>query len=197
MTLSIMTREQFDKKRVTARKSMTSLKALLTELTVHSIRHYAKCGDLSFVQDIYNDMRSDGKNVVRAGAFLTWLVAHVPAKLEANKFVKDHDLATKLNWGADVADGINETRLALLAKAEEKSFFDFAPEQVAENFKADTVIVALEKAVKKFESSKHFKAENPEASSMLARAKKLIGTLRQPETPANTNGEPQLSSSAA
>jgi hypothetical protein len=193
--MQIMSREQFDKKRATARKSMSSLKTLLAELAVHAGRHFAKCGDTSFIQDLYNDMRTDGKNVVRSSAYLAWLVAHFPVKLEQNKFVKDQELATKLNWGADVADGINDVRLAQLTKAEEKSFFDFAPEAVVENFKADTVIIALEKAVKKFENSKHYKAENPEAVAMLARAKSVITTLKAP-APANTDAQ-DISSAAA
>jgi hypothetical protein len=192
--MQIMNREQFDKKRAVARKSMTSLRTLLAELAVHAGRHYAKCQDTSFIQDLYNDIRADGKNVIRLSAYRAWLVAHFPVKLEDHKFSKDQELAIKMNWGADVADGINETRLALVTKAEEKSFFDFAPEAVVENFKADTVIVALEKAVKKFENSKHYKAENPEAVAMLARAKGVITTLKAPVA-ANTDAE-DISSAA-
>jgi hypothetical protein len=167
-----MERNDFDKKRAAWVKGVTSNKALGALLAQVAGEHFAAHGDTSYIQDFYGDMRSAGKNYVRSSAFLAWLVAHFPVKLEQNKFVKDQELATKMNWSDKSA------RNALIEKAKAKPFYDFAPEAVVENYKADTVIVALEKAIKRFENSKHYQPENEEAKAFLDRAKGAVAQLK-------------------
>jgi hypothetical protein len=184
-----MNREIFDKKRDAFRKNVTKSKEMANELAVAAGAHFAEHGDTSYIADFYSDLRGAGKNFVRSSAFLAWLVAHFPVKMEQNKFVKDQELATKMDWADD------DKRNALVAKSQEKPFYDFAPEAVVEDYKADTIIVSLTKALAKFENSKHYRAENPEAVAMLARAKGVIATLKAPVA-ANTDA-PEISSAAA
>jgi hypothetical protein len=184
-----MEREQFDKKRAAWRKGVVSNKELAADIAMATGTRFADHGDTSYIQDFYSDLRDAGKNYVRSSAYLAWLVAHFPVKLVEKKFVKDHELAAKMNWADDTA------RTALVAKAAEKSFYDFAPEPEVQNFKADTIIESFEKAIKRFENSKHFAPENAEATAMLARAKDLVKGLKV--APANTNSQPELSSAAA
>lgn len=169
-----MERNVFDKKRETWRKGVSNNKVLGAQLAQACGEHFAAHGDTSYIQDFYSDMRTAGKNYVRSSAFLAWLVAHFPVKLEQNKFVKDQELAAKMNWSNE------EARNALIAKAAEKPFYDFAPEAVVQNYKADTVIEAFEKAIKRFENSKVYQPEDQAAKAMLDRAKGLVVSLKAP-----------------
>jgi len=181
-----MERAIFDKKRESFRKSITRTKDMAIELAVAALAQFKAHGDLSYVQDFYGDLRGAGKNVIRSAPFLAWLTTFAPVELKENKFVKDHDLAAKLKWDEKDAEGNYPAREALFAKAQEKSFFDFAPEQVAQNFKAGDLVEAVEKLIKRYENSKHFVAADEEAKNTLVRLKDVAKTLRAPA--ANSNG---------
>jgi hypothetical protein len=168
-----MERIEFDKTRLAFRKATESGKKLAHTLAMASVRHFAEHGDTSYIADFYSDLRGAGKNFIRSSAFLKWLVAHAPVKLEQNKFVKDQEQATALNWSDQAA------REALIAKAEAVSFWDFDPEATITNFKASDVIAAVEKLVKRFENESKSKPEDDAAKAVVLQLKDYVTTLKQ------------------
>lgn len=176
-----MKREDFDKARATFRKGIETSKSLAEKLSVAALAHFAEHGDTSYIQDFYSDLRGVGKNYLRSAAFLKWLVAYAPVKMEAHKFVKDQERAITLNWANE------EAKAALLAKAAETTFWDHDPELAVVNYKADDVIEAVEKLVKRFESGKNMKAADADASAVVVSLKEFASKLK---TPTNSNVTP-------
>lgn len=169
-----MERNDFDKARTAFRRNVETGKKLAVTLANAAIEHFRSCGDTSYIADFHADLIGAGKNFVRAGAYLKWLVAHAPVKLEANKFVKDQDRSAELGWG----DGSTEAAKALVAKSSEKAFFDFAPEATISNFSAADVIDAVEKIVSRFQNSKKAKAKDATASAKVTALSDFVATLK-------------------
>jgi hypothetical protein len=168
-----MERTEFDKTRLAFRRATESGKRLAHTLAMASLRHFAKHGDTSYIADFYGDLTGTGKNFIRAGAFMKWLVAYTPVKMEQKKFLKDQERATALNWSDEAACE------ALIAKAEAVPFWDFDPEATITNFKASDVIAAVEKLVKRFENESKSKPEDDAAKAVVLQLKDYVTTLKQ------------------
>jgi hypothetical protein len=168
-----MDRDTFDKKRATFRKSLETSKALAAVLAMVAVTHFAQHGDTSYIADFYGDLSTAGKNYVRRASFLKWLVKYAPVKMEEKKFVKDQELAAKMDW--DNANG--EAKAALLKAAGEVAFYDFDPEAEIVNFSASDVRERVLKLVKTLENANKSKPVDEQATNAVAKLKELATAL--------------------
>lgn len=124
-----------------------------------AIDHFAKTGDITYCQRFFDAMPA---NYERRNAFVKWLVAHSPAKLEKGKFSKDK------SESASPFD---------VAKAKAKPFWEFSPETPLTNFSAADLIKGVVLLVKRFEGQH---AADEQATQLLNRVKEFSATLGAP-----------------
>src|SRR3990167_8408874 len=127
--LSTMNREDFTKTLKVFKSLTGKTMALARQLSEAAIGHFAEHGDLVYAQEFLDAMP---KNYLRRVAFLKWLAAFSPIKMEGEKLLKDkRPEAVEFNL-----DG-----------AKKLPFWDFAPDPEQITFSYDDVIVALHKTV--------------------------------------------------
>ena len=127
-----------------------------------ALTHFAKTGDVVYLQNMLDVIEKEGKNYVRKAAFLSWAVAFSPLTSEKGKLRKDK---------SKDANPFN------LLKAEEKPFWEFAPEKEAVVFGYNDVVVKLKAVVKSFEDEKKFKAGSAKALEAVAATKEFVAKL--------------------
>lgn len=124
-----------------------------------SLTHFEAHGDTSQIQRFHDAMPKD---YARRAAYLLWLRDHSPLTTKDGKFVKDTtEAARPFNLDA--------------AKA--KPFWEYAPEREQVAFGANDVVVALERAVKRFKGEKKHAADD-KATAILALAEAAVATLK-------------------
>lgn len=84
-----------------------------------ALEHFSANGDLSRCQQFFDNMTP---NYVRRAAYVAWLVAFAPIKMEKGKFTKDK---AREGFGKGEGPVLSEEQLAAAFK---KDFWDFAPE---------------------------------------------------------------------
>lgn len=132
--------------------------------------HFRDTGDVVYAERFVNEIDNSAKNYVRKTAFLKWLAAHAPVRVEKGRLFKDK---------SDDAIDYND-------KALEISFWDFAPEKEAVLFGPDELLKALSRTIGRFRDEKHV-AKDESALDMLNRAEKVINGLKQPQKLAIVN----------
>jgi hypothetical protein len=146
---------------------------LAAVLAMVAVTHFAQHGDTSYIADFYGDLSTAGKNYVRRASFLKWLVKYAPVKMEEKKFVKDQELAAKMDW--DNANG--EAKAALLKAAGEVAFYDFDPEAEIVNFSASDVRERVLKLVKTLKNENKAHAADDAAKDALNSLEAFAKTL--------------------
>lgn len=127
-----------------------------------ALTHFAKTGDVVYLQNMLDVIEKEGKNYVRKAAFLSWAIAFSPLTSEKGKLRKDKS---------------KEANPFNLLGAEEKPFWEFAPEKEAVVFGYNDVVVKLKAVVKSFEDEKRFKAGSAKALEAVAATKEFVAKL--------------------
>jgi hypothetical protein len=126
---------------------------------VLSLTHFEAHGDTSYIQRFHDAMPKD---YARRAAYLLWLREHSPLTMKDGKFVKD---TTEAAIEFD------------LAGAKAKPFWEYAPEREQVAWGANDVVVALERAIKRFKSGKKPAADDA-ATAKLALADAAVAALK-------------------
>lgn len=125
--------------------------------------HFRDTGDVVYAERFVTEIDNSAKNYIRKTAFLKWLAAHAPVRVEKGRLFKDKsENATPWN-----------------DKALEISFWDFAPEKEAVIFGPEELLKALTRTISRFRDEKHV-AKDENALDMLNRADAAINGLKQP-----------------
>lgn len=95
---------------------------------VLALEHFRDHGNLVLCQRFLDGMKDKGKNFLRVQPYLKWLVAFAPIKLEGGRLLKD-DRASANVFNVEAATKIK--------------FWDFAPEQVVQNYSNEEVFKTL------------------------------------------------------
>ncbi len=141
-------------------KSHTKNSMKYAELcAVMSLQHFAEHGDTSKCQQFLEAMP---KNYLRRTAYLQWLAAFSPIKMEDGKLLKDH---------SDNARAFN------VEAAIKKPFWDFAPEKEIVNFTADEFMGAIMGVIKRFENAERMKPADDAASAEVVAIKKAVAKI--------------------
>ncbi len=125
-------------------------------LSNFAISHFKDCGDLGPAQRFHDAMV---RNYSRQPAFVKWLAAHAPIVMEKGKFLKDKS-ENAIDFDVEGAAKI--------------AFWEFAPEQVIENYTIDDVLIALTATLKKFEGKK-YRAADDDTVVQMEKYKQLLG----------------------
>jgi hypothetical protein len=127
-----------------------------------ALEHFADCGDVAYLQAMYDAMNSkSNRNYVRKVAFLRWLWAHAPVKMENNKLFKDK----------------SQDRPVDLDKACAMPFWDFSPDPEQIVYEDTDVVKALQGVIKRFDKSDRYTAKNEAALAKLNRAKEAVAAI--------------------
>lgn len=164
-----MDKATFTKHLASFAKSLGTTMTQARKLAEASLHQFAAHGDLSYAQQFFDAM---SKNFMRRDAFIKWLVAHSPAKLEAGKWVKDK--GPKAN-AFDVA------------KACEKPFWTYAPASEISTFSADDLMGAVVRLIHKYENENKMKPANEKATAALNRLKSKIAEVTTTNIPEPTS----------
>ena len=135
-----------------------------------AIEHFAAHGDLGYVQQFYDAMRTNGKNYVRSTAFVAWLHRFAPVVLIDDKWKKDKERAQDYPENIHVLEDD-------LAAAISKSFWEFKPDTEQYAFEYTDVIIGFEAVLKRFKNEKRNTPKNAEAKAKLAEATRMVTTL--------------------
>lgn len=136
-------------------KATTASRDLAVEIANYAISHLYEHGQIAFLQKFLTALETTGKNYVRKAAYLLWLKAYAPIKMES---------------GVLVVDKSKEFDPELLKKALKVKFFDFAPEKEKIFFEADGVVVPIARAIANFDRDNMIpKDENAVKAVELAR----------------------------
>lgn len=144
-------------------KATTSSRDLAVEISNYAISHFYEHGNTALLQKFLTALETTGKNYVRKAAYLSWLKAFAPVKMEAGKLVKDKD---------------KEFDPELLKKALEQKFFDFAPEKENVFFEAEGVVVPLTRAIANFDRDNMI-PKNDNAVKAVELARTMVGVLKR------------------
>ena len=127
-----------------------------------ALTHFAKTGDVVYLQNMLDVIEKEGKNYVRKAAFLSWAIAFSPLTSEKGKLRKDK---------SKDANPFN------LLKAEEKPFWEFAPEKEAVAFGYNDVVVKLKAVIKSYKDEKKFHAASEKATELVSTVEKFVAGL--------------------
>ena len=144
-------------------KATTSSRDLAVEISNYAISHFYEHGQTALLQKFLTALETTGKNYVRKSAYLLWLKAFAPVKMEGGKLVKDKD---------------KEFDPKLLKKALEQKFFDFAPEKEKVFFDADGVVVPITRAIANFDRETMI-PKNDNAVKAVALARQSVAWLKR------------------
>ena len=144
-------------------KATTSSRDLAVEISNYAISHFYEHGQTALLQKFLTALETTGKNYVRKSAYLLWLKAFAPVKMESGKLVKDKD---------------KEFDPELLEKALKQPFFDFAPEKEKVFFEAEGVVVPLTRAIANFDRDNMI-PKNENASKAVEIARTMVGHLKR------------------
>ena len=125
----------------------------------YSLRQFADHGNLNQAQAFMDAMP---KNYVRRTAYLKWLAAHSPVTMQQGKLLKDV---------SDNAQPFN------VEEALKVTFWDFAPDQEQIVWEYDDVVIALNKAIKKFENSEKYAPRTEEDVARFEAIKEKIANI--------------------
>ena len=174
-----MTNADFDKKLNAFSKTQAVLMKSLHALADAAFLQFAEHGDTSFINNLFNTI---SKNVIRRDAFMKWLVAHAPLKMEKGVWVKDK---------GPTASALN------VEGALKAPFWEFAPAKEVQDFSADDIVQAVVKLVSKYENTNKFHAANDAATKKLAEVKRLAKELAGPSTMLPPQTVPHAAAAAA
>jgi hypothetical protein len=146
-------------------KTTEQSKALLHGLACVALTLFVEHGDLSKLQILLDTLKSVGKNYVRVAAFEKWMAAHAPITMVEKKLVKK--------------DGAFDA--ALIEKALDTPFWEFAPDQEVSPFLANDIIARLNGMIKQFKG-KSYTPKDAEAQRMLTKVEEFASTLTVKET---------------
>lgn len=127
-----------------------------------ALTHFAKTGDVIYLQNMLDVIEKEGKNYVRKAAFLSWAIAFSPLTSEKGKLRKDK---------SKDANPFN------LLGAEEKPFWEFAPEKEAVAFGYNDVVVKLKAVIKGYKDEKKFHAASEKATELVSTVEKFVAGL--------------------
>ena len=127
-----------------------------------ALTHFAKTGDVVYLQNMLDVIEKEGKNYVRKAAFLSWAIAFSPLTSEKGKLRKDK---------SKDANPFN------LLKAEEKPFWEFAPEKEAVAFGYNDVVVKLKAVIKGYKDEKKFRPASEKATEIVSTVEKFVAGL--------------------
>lgn len=144
-------------------KATTASRDLAVEISNYAISHFYEHGNTALLQKFLTALETTGKNYVRKSAYLLWLKAFAPVKMEAGKLVKDKD---------------KEFDPKLLEKALEQKFFDFAPEKEKVFFEAEGVVVPLTRAIANFDRDNMI-PKNDNATKAVEMARNMVSALKR------------------
>jgi len=162
-------------------KATTASRDLAVEIANYAISHLYEHGQIAFLQKFLVALETTGKNYVRKSAYLLWLKAYAPVKIESSALVVDKS---------------KEFDPELLKKALEKPFFDFAPEKEKIIFEAEGVVVPITRAIANFDRENMIPKDNNAvkavdlARNMATVLKRQIALLEpEPVVPGVTGSE--------
>lgn len=125
------------------------------------IDHFALCGDLIYLQRLFDLMRGAGKNFTRPAALIKWIVDHAPVKLEGDTLKKDKLREQKM-WPDSVA------RQTCLDAAHAVAFWDHKPDTELMRFGAMDVLKAVQQTISKFNNEEKYAPASEQASNLVA-----------------------------
>ena len=149
-------------------RSNRTAKATALICATMSLEHFAKHGDVSYIQRFDDELSNEeNRNWNRVAAYRRWLAAHAPLTMAAGKYKKD----VSENARKDVD----------LEGAMKKPFWEFAPSRENFSFDTDDIVVSLEKIVKRFHSDK-VTAKTPAATALLGKVEHFVQEIKTSET---------------
>lgn len=166
-----MNKTQFDKTLQTFVKSQASLLRTAKALAEAAISHFQEHGDLGYAQQLYDAMDS---NFTRRIAFVKWMVAHSPCKLE------------KAHWVKDRGPQANDFDLD---KALSTPFWEFAPAKEVQDFSSEDLLSAVTNLLNRYQNAEKFHAKDQKAQETLRQLKKAVGTVTAPNMPSTQHAE--------
>lgn len=135
------------------------------EISNAALAHCAEHRDVCYLQEFLDAMPA---NWVRRQAFLAWMDAHAPIAFVT---VKDNKFKLSLDKEAEKLGKKFD-----LKGAEEKPFWDFAPEPKIVRFGTDEILKDLETVMKKYGKDR-FIAKTVEAKELIGKVKQAIATI--------------------
>ena len=144
-------------------KATKQSKELARDIADYALSHAFKHGNITLLNKFLVALETTGKNYVRKSAYLLWLKAYAPVKMEQNVLVVDEN---------------KEYDPELLKKALAKPFYDFAPEKQKVFFEADGVVVSITRAINGFDRDNMIPKDD-NASKAVELARTTIARLKR------------------
>ncbi len=135
--------------------------------------HFQAHGDTSFYAKLAETIKKHANNYVRLQAYLVWVTAFAPVKIESGKFLKDKERAEGFDWDAKVElDGKHYAYTEI-------AFWDFEPEKPIKQFDADDIMEAMLSTLKRF-TGKKYEAKDETATLMLESMEAAVKAVVKP-----------------
>ena len=144
-------------------KATKTSKELAREIADYALSHFFEHGNITLLNKFLVALETTGKNYVRKSAYLLWLKAFAPVKMEQNILVLDRD---------------QEFDQELLEKALEKPFYDFAPEKQKVFFEAEGVVTPISRVINSFDRD-HMIPKDDNASKAVELARGMVAQLKR------------------
>lgn len=136
-------------------------KRLAHALACMALQHFVEHGNTAKLQTLLEAFQKHGKNYIRIAAYKRWMQVHSPITMEDGKLVKDKT---------------REFDDALIEKAMETPFWDFAPDREDVVFSDTDVVVSLKRALSPF-ARQSYVAKDEAATAKVVEATKLVASL--------------------
>ena len=145
------------------RKATKTSKELAREIADYALSHAFEHGNITLLNKFLVALETTGKNYVRKSAYLLWLKAYAPVKMEQNILVVDEK---------------KEYDLELLKKALAKPFYDFAPEKQKVFFEAEGVVTPISRVIAGFDRDNMIPKDD-NATQAVALARGMVAQLKR------------------
>ena len=144
-------------------KATKQSKELARDIADYALSHFFNHGNITLLNKFLVALETTGKNYVRKSAYLLWLKAFAPVKMEQNSLVLDRD---------------KEFDPELLKKALERPFYDFAPEKQKVFFEAEGVVVPISRVINSFDRDNMIPKDD-NASKAVELARGMVAQLKR------------------